>query len=1042
MHYKTCSLILNKADNHIVGFWKFPNDTDKFVKVDEIVFRDWIISFADWLARFRYLSLSSHKNKVLKINSQESAEVDGRTEDGIDSKVDIKRGNNSWSAIETIGISIFNHFFTSEVRTLWNAAFPANLQESIRLVLKIDIDSADEFISIPFESIYSKTPGIISKPIVTDYFVLSKDFSITRSYDIKTISEREKPEIDLPLSVLVFASNPNNLPDEDKLNIDEEIKGIENAVQEIGSDIKLKILESPTEATFNNLSRIIKHYQVFHFENNAAQILFDDGNGNPDWRRISDVVRLLADSNVSLVVLNGCRTAAISKFASLFPAVVGMQFPISDKAAINFAKGMYKELAHSGQIDCAVYAGRREIWSERKDNEKDEFYTPVLFLNEGDGVLVKIKPKILNTNLEKGEKGKDYSALIKAKGGRTPFSWDVEGFPPGLSYKPISDAEEGEALKIFGKPQGIGVFPIIVKVKSYDGLTGEARFALEIEGTIGLEIPGYAGDYLDHPVIDPIKIYPNVIKAASLPHTLKSRTWGAIHGYVPNSLKTCNIIISTLESQNQTLIDSHVAQMLIKEFDFGLIRSNESSTDFDEPPKLVTGSRFCLVRGGCLGIGYHESDIRNAELKKIMDSTGFGSDINIIRNNYPPGRVHVNTYLMQKYEVTNREYEQFLKATQYLPPAHWSEMHAPQNMGDHPVVKVSYEDAIAYCEWKTQLAHDEGLQIYYDLPSEWEYEKAAKGNIECDDTNEADRISTPLFPWGDDFRDQSLNHLGANIGETSIVNRYGAKSNTEIRDWGNVSELINGGKAAEGRVFKSIRGASFRKHAMIYALTFGFRRTYVEKNDSFDDVGFRCVIRPNLSSYPIQAMVPLGDDMFVDGSGNEHFIDGFFMARFAVSNEEYASIMGSINYKQSEKWHPVTNISLEDAKEFCKRKSEREGRMYRLPARVEWERACRGLNQNKYPWGNKYSRYFCNSLESGWGRLINVWELPEGVSSDGIYNLCGNTFEWLEDGQALGGSWLSTCQGFGAPPYDGSFYANDHGPHDDIGFRYVTNAVH
>ena len=91
------------------------------------------------------------------------------------------------------------------------------------------------------------------------------------------------------------------------------------------------------------------------------------------------------------------------------------------------------------------------------------------------------------------------------------------------------------------------------------------------------------------------------------------------------------------------------------------------------------------------------------------------------------------------------------------------------------------------------------------------------------------------------------------------------------------------------------------------------------------------------------------------------------------------------------------------------------------------------------PWGNEYNRYRCNSLESGWGHPIDVWTLWEGTTPDGIYNLCGNTSEWLLGGEAVGGSWRSTCNGFGAPPYEADDSASEGEGQDDIGFRYVTH---
>lgn len=71
--------------------------------------------------------------------------------------------------------------------------------------------------------------------------------------------------------------------------------------------------------------------------------------------------------------------------------------------------------------------------------------------------------------------------------------------------------------------------------------------------------------------------------------------------------------------------------------------------------------------------------------------------------------------------VTNDEYVKFLKATGRKAPKYWPNGDVPANRNDHPVVWVSYDDALAYCEWlgKSDASH------LYRLPTEDEWELAA-----------------------------------------------------------------------------------------------------------------------------------------------------------------------------------------------------------------------------------------------------------------------------------------------------------------------------
>jgi formylglycine-generating enzyme required for sulfatase activity len=253
---------------------------------------------------------------------------------------------------------------------------------------------------------------------------------------------------------------------------------------------------------------------------------------------------------------------------------------------------------------------------------------------------------------------------------------------------------------------------------------------------------------------------------------------------------------------------------------------------------------------------------------------------------------------------------------------------------------------------------------------------------------------------------------------------------------GNVSEWVDGGQIESGTIWKHIRGASWRKAGQRYGLTFFFRQELVDPAMCQDDLGFRCVIDLPGRPIPQQAFVPLGRDQFADAEGQRQFIGGFLMARFAVTNQEYAEFRANHAFDPRLASHPVTGVSHQDALDFCRWKTQREGKTFGLPARAEWERAYRGTEGRRYPWGSEYSKYRCNSLESGWGRTISVWDLWQGATPEGIYNLCGNTFEWTREGQALGGSWCSTCDIFGAEPYQAA--SVDLEGREDIGFRCVT----
>jgi len=94
----------------------------------------------------------------------------------------------------------------------------------------------------------------------------------------------------------------------------------------------------------------------------------------------------------------------------------------------------------------------------------------------------------------------------------------------------------------------------------------------------------------------------------------------------------------------------------------------------------------------------------------------------------PEYHVTLPAYYIDKYEVTNLQYKQFIDATNRKSPEHFRNRTFPDGKADHPVTNVTWFDADAYCKWRGER-----------LPTEEEWEKAARG-----------KTGRP-YPWGDNF---------------------------------------------------------------------------------------------------------------------------------------------------------------------------------------------------------------------------------------------------------------------------------------------------
>ena len=144
----------------------------------------------------------------------------------------------------------------------------------------------------------------------------------------------------------------------------------------------------------------------------------------------------------------------------------------------------------------------------------------------------------------------------------------------------------------------------------------------------------------------------------------------------------------------------------------------------------------------------------------------------------------------------------------------------------HPVVYVSFEDALKYCEWKTKKEGLQGRQ--YRLPSEYEWEKAARGT----DGRE--------YSWGDEFDKEKCNSYESGINDTTPVDKYpdGVSPYGCYDIAGNVWEWVDNwyDKKQENRV---LRGGSWNSVQVLARASY---RYWIEPSDRNNYVGFRVAL--------------------------------------------------------------------------------------------------------------------------------------------------------------------------------------------------------
>ena len=212
------------------------------------------------------------------------------------------------------------------------------------------------------------------------------------------------------LRVLAVSACPAGAP---LLDLAHEIGALAAAWRQ-APRVEVEVLEHASLSALDARLRA-KTFHVLHFMGHGGfetatgtgYLLFEGKGGEPE--RVDGVTlgEVLRDRRamLRLVVLNACDTARLPRhrgqdpFSGVasalvmvgIPAVVAMQFPVSDRAAKAFSRRFYEALASGLPADAAAAAGRRAIQADFPGSQ--EWSTPALFLSAPDGQIVKLVPR-------------------------------------------------------------------------------------------------------------------------------------------------------------------------------------------------------------------------------------------------------------------------------------------------------------------------------------------------------------------------------------------------------------------------------------------------------------------------------------------------------------------------------------------------------------------------------------------------------------------------------------------------------------------------
>jgi formylglycine-generating enzyme required for sulfatase activity len=142
-----------------------------------------------------------------------------------------------------------------------------------------------------------------------------------------------------------------------------------------------------------------------------------------------------------------------------------------------------------------------------------------------------------------------------------------------------------------------------------------------------------------------------------------------------------------------------------------------------------------------------------------------------------------------------------------------------------------------------------------------------------------------------------------------------------------------------------------------------------------------------------------------DGQHPVTISKAFYLGTTEVTQKQYQAVMGSNPSTLKGDDLPVEKVSWNDAVEFCKKLSQKEGKAYRLPTEAEWEYACRAGTSTPFHTGatistdqaNYDGKYTYGNGVKGVSRQKAVAVGSFKPNPWGLYDMHGNVFEWCSD---------------------------------------------
>ncbi len=652
-------------------------------------------------------------------------------------------------AAKVFGRRLFESVFGSEVFGCLRSSLDQTAaagSAGLRLRLRLN---APELADLPWEYLYN--------PALNRFLVLAVETPLVRYIELP---ERIRPlGVQPPLKILVMLSAPVDYP---PLNVEEEWRKLRQALAHLEKR-GLVAVERLDGATLPALQRRLRQssYHIFHFIGHGGYdesahdgvLLLEDETRHS--RKVSGqfLGTILHNHRpLRLAVLNACEGARASRTDPFtgtaqslvqqgLPAVIAMQFEITDAAAITFSHEFYAALADGYPVDAGLVEARTAIFADGNDVE---WGTPVLYMRAPDGKIFDLdgapqpapeipKPKaapITPPPVRETPKPKETSVPPPQK-------------PSGPSRRPLLVAGIVLTLAVFvwliynnidwsqsprqGKPADK------TRLSAADSLYTQYRN----EGNALYQQKKYteARDKFDAA----LQQKPN-------------------DGYATARKQACNERLAEQQKSYETY--KAAGDRLFKQTEYARAKDQyEQALSYRDNDSYLTRQikecdRLLLAAKRppevTPVIGAPTDMVRIPAGSFIMGDNNSNQD-----DEKPEQQIYVDAFYMDIYEVTVAKFKAFVDATGYKTDAeknndtkNWRHDVNGEIIGNermnHPVIRVSWNDAQAYAKWAKKR-----------LPTEAEWEYASRGGF-----SGIGGKPQYEYPWGNELSHERANYSG------------------------------------------------------------------------------------------------------------------------------------------------------------------------------------------------------------------------------------------------------------------------------------------